>query len=387
MVAAEGMGFMVGRRFDTLLTRRALIRASAGLAGAALVGCGREPQQQPTRHGNAGASKADGRILFAKVRMTENGGKDDGIYSLDNGTVRKVLSKQDGDDALEYPRWSPDGQRIAFARAGDRGIFSDLWIVNADGSSPRQITEFQSKIAHKNDANAEGNYVIDSGVVLGISWSSGGNFITFASDKGYAALRPWTYESPDQPPTAQNLHVIPATQSFSPANSQINFHIDNTALAPDGSAMAFVGYWAQPDDYSNRQTQISLLDFGTKKYSAPLTTMHWGAYDPAFSPDGQSIAFAARPDYRVDDLFIMARDGQHAVQITQTGAARSPVWSPDGKKIAFLAAFEGAQFNLYVMEVTPPAPGTPFAAANFGKPQKLTDEKGIDARSGLSWAQ
>jgi hypothetical protein len=39
------------------------------------------------------------------------------------------------------------------------------------------------------------------------------------------------------------------------------------------------------------------------------------------------------------------------------------------------------------MEVTPPAPGTPFTAANFGKPQKLTDEKGIDARSGLSWAQ
>ena len=149
---------MVGRRVDTLLTRRTLIRASAGLAGAALVGCGTEPQQH-ARYGNAGASKADGRILFAKVRMTENGGKDDGIYALDNGTVRKLLSKQDGDDALEYPRWSPDGQRIAFARAGDRGIFSDLWIVNADGSSPRRITDFQSKIAHKNDVDAEGNYV------------------------------------------------------------------------------------------------------------------------------------------------------------------------------------------------------------------------------------
>ncbi|HEY7908348.1 MAG TPA: hypothetical protein VIC60_05710, partial [Thermomicrobiales bacterium] len=107
---------MVGRRLDTLLTRRALIRVSAGLAGAALVGCGTELPQQRVQHGNAGASKADGRILFAKVRMTDNGGKDDGIYVLDNGTVRKILSKQDGDDALEYPRWSPDGQRIAFAR-------------------------------------------------------------------------------------------------------------------------------------------------------------------------------------------------------------------------------------------------------------------------------
>ena len=81
----------------------------------------------------------------------------------------------------------------------------------------------------------------------------------------------------------------------------------------------------------------------------------------------------------------MARDGKNAVQITTTGAARSPVWSPDGKKLAFLAAFEGAQFNIYVMDVTPAAPGTPLTAANFGKPEKITDEKGIDASSGLSW--
>ena len=102
----------------------------------------------------------------------------------------------------------------------------------------------------------------------------------------------------------------------------------------------------------------------------------WGAYDPAFSPDGQSIAFAARPDYRVNDLYMMTRDGKNPVQITPTGAARSPVWSPDGKKIAFLAAFEGAQFNIYVMDVTPAAPGTPFAAANFSKPREADRREG-----------
>jgi hypothetical protein len=37
------------------------------------------------------------------------------------------------------------------------------------------------------------------------------------------------------------------------------------------------------------------------------------------------------------------------------------------------------------MDVTPAAPGTPLTAANFGKPEKLTDEQGIDAPSGLSW--
>ena len=200
-------------------------------------------------------------------------------------------------------------------------------------------------------------------------------------------MRPWTLEKPDVPPTPQTLHLITATAGFSPANAGINFHIDTTNNAPDGGTMAFVGLWAQADNYANKQTQIYLLDFGTKKYAqlTDLPMFQWGAYDPAFSPDGQYIAFAGRPDYRVNDLFIMTRDGKNQAQITTTGAARAPVWSPDGKKIAFLAAFEGAQFNLYVMDVSPAAPGTPLAAANFSKPEKLTDEKGIDARSGLSW--
>jgi len=364
--------------------RQALKISAAAVASAALAACGAPRQQAPAiaLQRNTAASKADGRILFAKVRMADNGGKDDGLYSLDNTKVQKILSKANGDDALEYPRWSPDGKQIAFARAGDQGIFSDLWLMNADASNPRRITDFQSKIAHKNNVDAEGKYVTDSSIVAGLSWSQG---ITFASDKGYSAMRPWIMEDAnDLTPT--KTHVIQATAGFSPANAGINFHIDNTDLAPDGSAMAFVGLWVQPDDATNKQTQIFVLDFGTKKYSAPLTTMHWGAYDPAFSPDGQQIAFAGRPDYRVNDLFVMTRDGKNQTQITNTGAARSPVWSPDGKKLAFLAAFEGAQFNIYVMDVSLPAPGTPLTAANFSKPEKLTDEKGIDARSGLSWS-
>ncbi|MHB8646561.1 MAG: TolB family protein [Thermomicrobiales bacterium] len=370
--------------------RQALKISAAAVASAALAACGASRQQSPeiATQRNTAASKADGRILFAKVQTFDNGGKDDGLYLLENGSkVRKVLSKAEGDYALTYPRWSPDGTQIGFVRAGDGGIYSDLWIMNADTSNPRQVTDFQSKIAHKNNVDAEGRYVQESSIVSGVSWSQGGNFITFASDKGYSAMRPWTYEKPGEAPTLQTLHVITATAGFSAPNAGINFHIDNTVTAPDGGVMAFVGLWAQADNYANKQTQIYLLDFGTKKYAqlTDIPMFAWGAYDPAFSPDGQQIAFAGRPDYRVNDLFLMTRDGKNQVQITQTGAARAPVWSPDGKKIAFLAAFEGAQFNIYVMDVIPAAPGTPLAAANFGKPEKLTDESGIDARSGLSW--
>jgi TolB protein len=373
-----------------VLSRRQALKASAAaVAAAALAACGAPARQQvdPQPRRNLAASKADGRILFAKANTVDNGGKDDGIYALENaGKVRKLLSKADGDYAVQYPRWSPDGARITYVRAGDHGIFSDLWIANADSTNPRRITDFQSKIAHKNNVISEGQYVKDSSIVAGVSWSQGGDFITFTCDKALkdGALRPWTLEKPNEPPTPQTLHLITATQTVSPPNNGVNFHIDNTALSPDGSTMAFVALWVPADNFANKQTQIYALDFGTRKVTPPLTTMPWGAYDPAFSPDGQYIAFAARPDYRVNDLYIMTRDGKNQVQITTTGAARSPVWSPDGRKLAFLGGFEGAQFNIYVMDFNP-TPGTPVAAVNFGVPVKITDEKGIDARSGLSW--
>jgi Tol biopolymer transport system component len=373
-----------------LLSRRGVLKlAGAGALAAALAACGAEPGPGVSPRRNTGASKTDGRILFAKANTTENGGKDDGIWVLDNGKARKLVGKQGDDYALQYPRWSPDGTQIAYARYQDRGIYANLWIMNADGTNNRRITDFQSKIPHQNNVNAEQDYVSDSSMVAGISWSIGGSFISFTSDKGYAAVRPWIYEQPGQPPSAQNLHLLTATANFSPPDNFPFLHIDDTEAAPDGGTMAFVAYWVQPDDWSNKQTQIYLLDFGTKKY-AQLTDMpqfKWGAYDPAFSPDGQYIVFTGRPDYRVNDLFVMTRDGKNVTQVTQTGAARSPVWAPDGKRLGFLNGTQAGQFTISIMDVTPAAPGTPLTAANFGKPDTVSDEKGIDARSGLSWAQ
>lgn len=371
-----------------MLSRRGFLQLTgAGAALAALAACGAEPTPGVApRVVPVGASAADGRMLFVK-NTNENNGKDDGIYLIENGgKSRRVIGEQGDDYALQYPRWSPDGTRFAYARVQNRGAYSNLWIANADGGNPQRITDFMSKRPYKDNVEAQGLYVLESAIVVGISWSRS-NLITFASDRLYPALRPWIYDAPDQPPSQKNLYVIPATANFSPANADVKFHIDDTALAPDGSAMAFVGFWVQPDDWSNRQTQIYLLDFGAKKY-VQLTEMKWGAYAPAFSPDGQVIAFTGRPDYRVNDLHVMTRDGKNQTLVPTggaAGAARSPVWSPDGRRLAFLSGTEGGQFNIWAMDVNRPADGSPLTAANFGKAEKIADEKGIDARSGLSW--
>jgi len=40
------------------------------------------------------------------------------------------------------PNWTPDGSQIVFQ--SDRSGFSEIWVMNADGSSPRQVTSLQA---------------------------------------------------------------------------------------------------------------------------------------------------------------------------------------------------------------------------------------------------
>src|SRR5262245_257560 len=79
-----------------------------------------------------------------------------------------------------------------------------------------------------------------------------------------------------------------------------------------------------------------------------LTNFSWWAFQPSWSPDGQSIAFAGiRPEnqFRTGhgrsngayDIFVMAADGSHVTKLTGGSLQHvAPSWSPDGRTIAFV---------------------------------------------------
>jgi Tol biopolymer transport system component len=58
---------------------------------------------------------------------------------------------------------------------------------------------------------------------------------------------------------------------------------------------------------------------------------------PAWSPDGQTIAFSsARDNSSIPTLYVMNADGSGLRRVTQDAAdAWGPAWSPDGRRIAF----------------------------------------------------
>jgi Tol biopolymer transport system component len=72
---------------------------------------------------------------------------------------------------------------------------------------------------------------------------------------------------------------------------------------------------------------------------ATTTVLRENASDPAWSPNGQRIAFTGRVGTN-DAVYVMNADGSGAVALTDTsaiGGARHPSWSPDGQRIAFIA--------------------------------------------------
>jgi hypothetical protein len=79
-----------------------------------------------------------------------------------------------------------------------------------------------------------------------------------------------------------------------------------------------------------------------------------GDGDPAWSPDGQRIAFTRQSGHQhpccttVPDIYVMDADGSNVVQRTNSGYNEAPSWSPDGTRIAF-AALGGGSLNVYVM--------------------------------------
>ena len=110
--------------------------------------------------------------------------------------------------------------------------------------------------------------------------------------------------------------------------------ISSFALAPDGKRIALhisvlgtEAIWLLPGD-------------GTAGASIP-TTKGTADRDPAWSPDGHSLAFVSNR-HRGFRLYVADEKGANArLLVRQENEAKEPRWSPDGSTIAYLSRADG----------------------------------------------
>ena len=139
------------------------------------------------------------KIAFARNRVSGDG-------SPLNGVVDIYVMNADGSDQTRltdtglfdlYPDWSPDGSKIAFARAVFGGV-SWIYVMNADGSDQAQLSPSDGLLAQGPDWSPDGTQIAYGG---GFGFGATADvYVINADGSGVTNLTPGTSGSSDQAP-------------------------------------------------------------------------------------------------------------------------------------------------------------------------------------------
>ena len=214
------------------------------------------------------------------------------ILDLETGEQQLVPAPE---GRKSEPVLSPDGERIVYALdAGSDNGFR-LYITNVDGSEARALTG-----ANFDERDA--------------AWSPDGRSIAFVSDR-------------DHPGENHEIYRIAPDESLGPQRLTTTAGFDGEpAWSPDGQRIAFqsVREESDPNDFSIWVMDSTTGDQGTGLQR--LTDEPGREYDPAWSPDGESVAYTYQ-DGGTFGIYSVSASGGTPVNLTQGGMQDTrPSW-------------------------------------------------------------
>ncbi len=261
------------------------------------------------------------------------------IYSMPiTGGKAKVLRA--GIPFEVQPRFSPDGSKISFT--SDAGGGDNIWIMNVDGSNPKQVSKETFRLLN--------NPV----------WTADGNFLLarkhFTSQRSLGAGEIWQY------------HITGGSGIQITKRKNDQQDVNEPSISPDGKYLYYSedvysgGFFQYNKDPNKQIYVIKRYDFETGK-TISITGGPGGAARPQISRDGKKLAFVKRVRTKTV-LFIhdletgeewplydaLNKDQQEAWAIF--GVYPNFSWMPNDTELVFWSAGKIQKINISTLAVT-----------------------------------
>jgi len=233
------------------------------------------------------------------------------------------------------PRWSPDTSRIAFACYIQAfGVLSpQICMFSLELGRPVSFARFHGS----NSAPAwspDGSQLMFSSSMSGYpelySLDASGNHLkrlTFSAGDSASTSPAWNPKTGQSAAFISDRGGFPQLYLMNSDGTNIQKmdlpdmgYVIDPAWSPNGQLLAFS--WRRP----NGNFDIYVMDV-TSHQIAEITRDAGRNERPSWAPDGRHIVFeSTRGGSR--QIWVMLADGSHAHALTQSGANESPNWSP-----------------------------------------------------------
>ncbi|MES2902986.1 MAG: amidohydrolase family protein [Pseudomonadota bacterium] len=192
------------------------------------------------------------------------------VMPIGGGTPTRIAQ---GLSYEQQPRWSPDGQRIAFV--SDRGGGDNIWIMGADGSNRSQLTKEDFRLLNQPSWSPDGRYIVAKK--------------HFTTGRSLGTGEVWLY----------HVDGGGGVQLVKRADEKLQKELGEPTFAADGKSIYFSRNVTPGNIFQYAQDSNRAL-FAIDRYELETGETHrltggiGGAVRPTPSPDGKYLAFVRR---------------------------------------------------------------------------------------------